>query len=69
VPVENPLDPEEGAAGLDLPLVLFNGHASPADNPELYKVKGGMLTALCTWEQARALHIMQQQFPIVMMRG
>jgi len=37
VPIEAPLDPEEGAAALDMPFVLFYGHASPSDNPELYK--------------------------------
>lgn len=38
VPIEAPLSPEEGASALDLPLVMFYGHASAADNPELYKV-------------------------------
>lgn len=43
VPVEAPLDPEEGAAALDMPLVLFYGHATPSDNPELYKVDALMI--------------------------
>ncbi len=42
VPVEAPLDPEEGAASLDMPLVMFYGHAGAGDNPELYKVRAAL---------------------------
>lgn len=35
-PVEMPIDISEGYP-LEMPLVYFFGHASPSDNPELYK--------------------------------
>mmetsp|Transcript_40225 Transcript_40225/g.89282 ORF Transcript_40225/g.89282 Transcript_40225/m.89282 type:complete len:430 (+) Transcript_40225:36-1325(+) len=35
-PVETPIDVEDGYP-LEMPLVYFYGHASPSDNPELYK--------------------------------
>eukprot|EP00798_Chlamydomonas_sp_ICE-L_P007448 gene7448-588_t len=37
-PVEAPIDIEDGYS-LEMPLVYFYGHASPSDNPELYKVR------------------------------
>jgi hypothetical protein len=36
-PIECPIDIEEGFP-LEMPLVYFFGHATPSDNPELYKV-------------------------------
>jgi polyribonucleotide 5'-hydroxyl-kinase len=36
-PVEAPYDSEEGAFPSSIPLVYFYGHASPSDNPELYR--------------------------------
>ena len=35
-PVEAPVDIEEGMP-VEVPLVYYYGHVSPADNPELYK--------------------------------
>ncbi len=34
--VDRPIDPEEGFSSL-VPLTYFYGHASPSDNPVLYK--------------------------------
>jgi polyribonucleotide 5'-hydroxyl-kinase len=36
-PIECPIDVEDGYP-LEMPLVYFFGHATPSDNPELYKV-------------------------------
>ena len=35
-PIERPIEVEEGYP-LDMPLVFFYGHASPSDNPDLYR--------------------------------
>ncbi len=35
-PIECPVEPDEGYP-LEMPLVYFFGHATPTDNPELYK--------------------------------
>lgn len=37
VPVDSPIDVEEGYSA-DIPLVFFFGHASPGENPTLFKV-------------------------------
>ena len=44
-PVEAPVDVEEGLP-VEVPLVYFYGHVSPADNPELYKFLVDRLAAL-----------------------
>ena len=44
-PVEAPVDVEEGLP-VEVPLVYFYGHVSPADNPELYKFLVERLAAL-----------------------
>lgn len=36
-PVEAPYDSEDGCFPSSVPLVYFYGHASPSDNPELYR--------------------------------
>ena len=50
-PIESPVDTEEGYP-LEMPLVYFYGHASPSDNPELYKVHEqliGCIMAVACW--------------------
>ncbi len=44
-PVEAPVDVEEGLP-VEIPLVYFYGHVSPADNPELYRFLVERLAAL-----------------------
>jgi len=45
-PVEAPYDSEEGAFPSSVPLVHFYGHASPSDNPELYRALVARLAAV-----------------------
>ncbi|KAG2483832.1 hypothetical protein HYH03_017355 [Edaphochlamys debaryana] len=45
VPVEQPVDPQEGFAA-DIPLAFFYGHASPGENPTLFKALCDKLAAL-----------------------
>ncbi len=35
--VESPIDAVEGLMGSDMPLAYYFGHATPSDNPELYR--------------------------------
>jgi polyribonucleotide 5'-hydroxyl-kinase len=45
-PVEAPYDAEEACFPSSVPLVYFYGHASPSDNPELYRALVARLAAV-----------------------
>ena len=62
-PVEAPVDIEEGMP-VEVPLVYYYGHVSPADNPELYKFLVERLASLLdrraeAWPSALAQHPFQ----------
>ena len=74
-PVEAPVDIEEGMP-VEVPLVYYYGHVSPADNPELYKFLVERLASLLdrraeAWPSALAQnHLvflsLQQRWCIIM---
>ncbi len=66
-PVEAPVDVEEGLP-VEIPLVYFYGHVSPADNPELYRFLVERLAALLD-KRAEARAPARRPCPAQQVRG